>query len=82
VTAGLLVAVEDEPGRRLVELVEHRQDRAARVAEHRVHLVIVHEHLVQDLGAGLALEAGLFRGGGGGCGLGGGLGLRGAHDNS
>ncbi len=59
VARALLVAVQDELGRRLVELIEHRQDRAAGIAEHHIDLVLLDEHLVQDLGAALALVAGL-----------------------
>ena len=59
VAGGLLVAVEDELGRRLIELVEHRQDRAAGVAEHVSTLCVADQHLVEDLGAGLALVLGL-----------------------
>jgi hypothetical protein len=35
------VAVQDELGRRFVELIEHRQDRAAGIAEHHFHLVLL-----------------------------------------
>ncbi len=59
----LLVAVQDELGRRLVELVEDRQDRPAGVAEHHLHFVAVDQHFVEDLRAALALIAGLGRGG-------------------
>jgi hypothetical protein len=52
------VAVQDELGGGLVELVEDRQDRAAGVAEHRVDLVVVDQHFMQDPTTRLALVLG------------------------
>ena len=74
VAGALLVAVEDELGRGFVELVEDREDRSAGIAEHDFHLVLLDEHFVEDLRAGLALILGLS-----GCGSDFGLGLQRCH---
>ena len=46
--APLLVPVQNEFGRRLIEFIEDRQDRPAGIAKHRVHLVRPDQHLVQN----------------------------------
>ena len=55
------MAVHDELGRGVVELIEHRQDGAAGVSEHRVHFMRTNQHFMQNLSPGFALVFGLAR---------------------
>jgi hypothetical protein len=60
----LFVTVEDEFGGGFVQFVKDRQDRAAGISEHDIHLVLLDQHFVEDFAAAFAFIAGFGTGGG------------------